>query len=123
MGYGEFGVQGVWKFADSLSSGCRSFLRPAWGASSQLQGSCPSVWGPPRSATPSAPFGVRKGSLCPPVQYGYPYSAQGAAPTGHGQTGALAPAPPSNPSPLPGLHSGALHKSPSTDPGPNLRPT
>ncbi|KAI1882102.1 hypothetical protein AGOR_G00247230 [Albula goreensis] len=75
--------------------------------------------------TQPASFGVQKGPLYPVAQYGnapIPYTAQWAGPTAHAQTGLLANAPPSNPSPLQGLQMGPLHKS-ASNPGPNMRPT
>ncbi|KAG9342701.1 hypothetical protein JZ751_016138 [Albula glossodonta] len=71
------------------------------------------------------PAYTQPGPLYPLAPYGnapIPYTAQWAGPTAHAQTGLLANAPPSNPSPLQGLQMGPLHKS-ASNPGPNMRPT
>ncbi|KAG7454599.1 hypothetical protein MATL_G00261340 [Megalops atlanticus] len=75
----------------------------------------------------AASLGVRKGSLCPPVQYGYPPAPCPAQWSGHAQMGLLGSAlplgiPPSNTGSLQSLYIGTLHKS-ASNPGPNLRPT
>ncbi|KAG7455822.1 hypothetical protein MATL_G00245100 [Megalops atlanticus] len=86
----------------------------------------------PIPSTPATSLGARKGSLCPPPQYGYtsaPYGGQWAGSGGHAQPGPLAPAqplgqyPPVAPASLQGFHISTLQKSVSNPGGPNLRTT
>ncbi|XP_064174655.1 serine/threonine-protein kinase WNK1-like isoform X2 [Anguilla rostrata] len=106
-------AQGHARDVSALASGGHKFSAP---------GQPPSSKGASHGGhAPSASFGARGGSLCPPAaQYGYhstPYAAQW---TGHAH--AVPPAPPSNAGPLPGPGANPPHKPPGNQ-GPNLRPT
>ncbi|KAJ8262050.1 hypothetical protein GJAV_G00161540 [Gymnothorax javanicus] len=87
------------------------------------------------TALPNAPatsLGARKGSLCPPPQFGYPsgpYGGPWAGAAGHTQAGLLTTSQPLGqfqpvPSaPMQGFHISTLQKSVSNPGGPNLRTT
>ncbi|KAJ8382039.1 hypothetical protein SKAU_G00028170 [Synaphobranchus kaupii] len=99
---------------------------------------CPSIASPlsgPAALpnTPATSLGARKGSLCPPPQYGFTSATYGggqwAGSVGHTQAGLLATSQPLGqfqsvaPASLQSFHISTLQKSVSNPGGPNLRTT